>query len=247
MPPRPLVLGRIQIQLKGFRSVASRFWYGAVRSCLLEVFIHIPATLFLIHSLVESGEHFTHRLPFPSHGDGPFVLFSAAAAAADKGRPSLRPSVRAPWRWQSKSKLCVEEWPFPSSSSSPSSALVSRRPSAEITLHTTYLLPLRFALPPSHGSDAGGDGRVEESARCGSGHRKEGRTGLLPGHQRDSSLPLRSLFGSHCPKSTHTVAIGWNEVYMCHFAAADKFLLPKCPSHCTFITVFLLLGTSWFS
>ena len=206
---------------------------------------YIPVSLILIHPRVESGEHCTHWLPSPSLGGGgrPFVLFSAAAAAADKGRPSLG----AARRWQSKSKLCVEEWPFPSSSSSPSSALVSRRPSAEITLHTTYLLPLRFALPPSHGSDTGGDGRVEESARCGSGHRKEGRTGLLPGHQRDSSLPLRSLFGSHCPKSTHTVAIGWNEVYMCHFAAADKFLLPKCPSHCTFITVFLLLGTSWFS
>ena len=81
---------------------------------------------------------------------------------------------------------------------------------AEITLHTTYLLPLRFALPPSHGRDTGGGGgRVEEeSAQCGSGRRKEGR--------KSCCCPVTNAIVSHSPpylartvpKSTHTVVIG---------------------------------------
>ena len=98
---------------------------------------------------------------------------------ADKGRPSVRP------RWQSKSKLCVEEWPSPllllSSSSGGNAVWFSpsvRPPSAEITLYTTYLLPL-FALSPSLSLPPMGgktEGRASvESTECGSGSRKEGR------------------------------------------------------------------------
>ena len=65
---------------------------------------------------------------------------------------------------------------------------------------------------------------------------------LLPGHQCDS-LPLPSLFGSHCPKiDTH----GGDWIGMWHTRAFLQLQTNSCfqSALLTFITVFLLLGTS---